>query len=99
MITVSPSYAGEHLAAFVIKNHGKSHVCAAVSILVLNTINSIEALTDAKFSYEYKKNGGFVSCTLAEPTHHDASLLLKAMMLGLNSVREVHPDEILIESE
>jgi len=101
MILVAPWHEKKRglLAGFTVKNHGESFVCAAVSMLVLNTVNSIEALTDARFSCNYQEEGGFVSFSLDNPAHHDAGLLLRSMMLGLESVRDSYPDEISIESE
>ena len=37
------------ITAFTVQNHGESYVCSAVSMLVLNTVNSIEALTGQQF--------------------------------------------------
>jgi len=82
------------IAAFTVKNHGVSYVCSAVSMLVLNTVNSIEALTGQQFDCDYDANGGYLSFALKGGRDSGAGLLLDAMWLGLESVREQYPDEI-----
>ncbi len=72
---------------------GADIVCSAVSILVINTINSIEKFTKEEFSANAdEKNGGHISCDfpqIKEGKHcHDAELLLEAMLNGLKSIEE-----------
>ncbi|MCL2378830.1 MAG: ribosomal-processing cysteine protease Prp [Defluviitaleaceae bacterium] len=83
-----------NITAFTVKNHGNSYVCGAVSMLVLNTINSIEALTSQLFDCDYNADGGYIKFALKGPRDSGAGLLLNAMLLGLKSVREQYPDEI-----
>ena len=89
------------LIGFTVKNHGTTHVCAAVSMLVINTVNSIESLTSigAKgFDCNYNESGGFLTFMLK---NHDrnpqAGLLLDALKLGLASVKQEYPTEIDIK--
>ena len=79
---------------FSVRNHGESYVCSAVSMLVLNTVNSIEKLTEQDFFCEFNENGGRVEFTLTSPQTREAGILLDAMLLGLRSVQEQYPDEI-----
>ncbi len=88
---------GENIVAFTVENHGRSDVCAAVSLFVLNTVNSIEALTDEPFACDYNEDGGFIDFKLTDPPASDgAKLLLNSMMLGLNGVKTEYPLEIKI---
>jgi len=89
--------ADDKLSAFKVENHGESYVCSAVSMLVINTINSIEALTGQQFDYDYDTNGGFIKLSLQGPRDSGASILLDAMLLGLRSVHEQYPDEIILK--
>jgi len=87
---------------FKIKNHGETYVCSAASMLVLNTVNSIEALTSLGrngFRCEYNEKGGFITFALKNQQERDAQagLLLDALVLGLESLKEAHPDEIRIK--
>jgi len=81
---------------FILKGHadyakkGYDIVCSAVSLLVINTINSIEKFTTEKIGYIMKNNGGYIKCTLPNIKQniesHDATLLLNAMAFGLKSL-------------
>ena len=81
-----------------VHNHGDPIVCAAVSMLVINTVNSIEALTDEKFTCDYAQEGGFLEISFpGETLGHDARLLTDSLMLGLKSISEEYPGNIIIE--
>ncbi|MCL2360194.1 MAG: ribosomal-processing cysteine protease Prp [Defluviitaleaceae bacterium] len=80
--------------SFTVKNHGDSYVCSAVSMLVLNTVNSIEALTDQAFDCDYNNEGGYISFYLTGPMRSGTAILLDSMILGLTSVQDQYPTEI-----
>ncbi len=89
---------GDCVTSFTVRNHGRSDVCAAVSMFVLNTVNAIEGLTDEPFKCDYKEDGGYISFTLTEPpAGAECKILLDAMMLGLRSVKQEYPTEITIK--
>ena len=74
----------ENIIGFEIKNHGRDIVCSAVSILSLNTVNSIEAFTDAKYSVDYD-------------TNEKAILLLSSLELGLKGIETEYPKDISLK--
>lgn len=84
-------------------DHGDSIVCAAVSALVINAVNSIEKLTDEKIDYSYDEEGGFISMELpnvkAGSYNHDCDLLLKSLRLGLLSVKADYKEHITVIDE
>ena len=80
--------------AFTVKNHGGSYVCGAVSMLVLNTVNCIEALTNQDFDCDYETQGGYIRFALKGPRGEEAGLLLDAMLFGLRDVQKQYPNEI-----
>ena len=82
------------LTGFTVRNHGSSYVCGAVSMLVLNTVNSIEALTNQPFNCFYNEGGGYIRFALKGRRTSKAGLLLDAMLLGLKSAQQQYPDEI-----
>jgi uncharacterized protein YsxB (DUF464 family) len=83
------------IAAFTVKNHGDSHVCAAVSMLVINTVNAIEALTPAEFTCDVEDRQSIsFSLKAAAP---DARILLEAMYMGLCETAREHPTELELE--
>ncbi len=65
-------------------DYGKDIVCSAVSMLVINTINSIEEFTDCMMKVETKD--GDIKVVFPAATEEKASLLLDAMILGLQGV-------------
>ncbi len=75
--------------------HGKDIVCAAVSMLVTNTLNSIEAFTSAVFDYdEDEKKGRMEFKIISEPTP-ETKLLMKSLLLGLQMVQEEYGEKYL----
>ena len=77
---------------------GEDIICSAVSVLALNTANSIEALTNVK--PECTMKDGFLSCkipSLRDPkkNYSDVSLLLDSLALGLKSISESYGTQYL----
>ena len=62
---------------------GQDIVCAAVSILVINTINAIENLTDTAGTVTSDEQEGMISYRLENSPAKEALLLLDSMILGL----------------
>jgi len=87
------------ITGFTVENHGDSIVCAAVSMLVLNTVNSIEKLTRDNFACDYNENGGYLTFSLTNPSTATESIniLLEAMFLGLTSAEAEYSTEIEIK--
>ena len=65
---------------------GSDIICAAVSVLSLNTLNSIEAFTEDEFSGE--QEDGSLTCTFPEPLSEKAALLMDSMVLGLTDIQK-----------
>ena len=88
------------ITGFRITSHGEGKACAAVSMLAINTVNSIELFTEDDIACEYNEaEGGYLNFALAPgPASEGASLLLRVLELGLRSVRESYPGEIQIET-
>lgn len=63
-------------------------VCAAVSILVINTVNSIETLVGANFSFQENEDEGFMHFTLVDKDNKQAKLLLESLRLGITSIEK-----------
>ena len=84
------------VCGFLIESHGDSIVCAATSMLAINTVNSLELLTDCKLAYCYSPDGGYIEC-LTDGLHGGAALLLKAMELGLLSLEAQYGVKLTIK--
>lgn len=65
---------------------GSDIVCAAVSMLVINTINSLEKLTDTEMEVASNEDVGLINCRFKGSLSAGAALLLDAMILGLKNV-------------
>ena len=92
--------AQDQIYAFEILDHGRDVVCAAVSVLSLNTVNAIEDLTDEKFTCDYDQAGGRLQFALTAGPFgecgHDALLLIEAMVMGLRGIQEEYTRQIEI---
>ena len=84
---------------FQIEDHGEDHICSAVSMLVFNAVNSVEAFTDEEFFCDYPQDGGgfmrFRVPSIENGTAgRDAKLLTASLALGLRSLIEEYPEQI-----
>ena len=66
---------------------GEDIVCAAISILTINTMNAIGTFTDADASLDSDEEIGFIEFKVKEPTK-ETSLLLDTMVLGLKTMAD-----------
>lgn len=95
MIKILIHKTEEGIDAFSCKGHaeyadeGFDIVCSAVSILTVNTSNSIEKLTGA--ALKTKQKDGNLSFRLEEKPNERTELLLQSMLLGLRDIEEQYP--------
>ncbi|HBY72012.1 MAG TPA: ribosomal-processing cysteine protease Prp [Lachnospiraceae bacterium] len=75
--------------------YGSDVVCAAVSALVINTINSIENFTSDKFRLEQDEKKGFIEFHVVSPISKQANLLLNSLVLGLQGIEEEYTDKYI----
>ena len=90
-ITIIKSKNGEYKEVTCLGHAGYADagtdiVCASVSILVINTINSLDELTDTKMEVKSDEDKGLIDCRFHESLSAGANLLLDAMVLGLKNV-------------
>lgn len=80
--------------------YGEDIVCAAVSMLVINAINSAEHLLGVTLATDENTAPGDVKSSvpvLADQTADDKlQLLLEAMTFGLHQVAETYPDFVKV---
>lgn len=67
---------------------GEDVVCAAISILTINTINAIEEFTDVKSSLTSNDKEGRIDYRITGTPTKESELLFKAMVLGLQNLEE-----------
>ncbi len=80
---------------------GRDIVCAGVSILTYNTVNSIEKfLPDQKQQVNEDKKNGCIECVLVGPVSEKARLLLDTYVFGIENIEEIYGKKyIRIEKE
>lgn len=78
---------------------GYDIVCAAISVLTINTINAIDAYTDDQTSVVTDEDEGCIEYTLLNRPSEEATLLLNTMVLGLESIVENYENYIDLKFE
>ena len=68
-------------------NEGEDIVCAGISTLVINTINSIEALTATQILADAEQESGTIHVNFPSGCDLQAKLLVDAMILGLQGIQ------------
>lgn len=74
---------------------GRDIVCAAVSILVINTINSLEELVHEEMTLNNDEATGYIDCRFSHEISAEAKLLMDSMILGLESIAEQYGSKYL----
>lgn len=99
-ITVYKS-SGQEYTAFRCLGHtgyapaGEDIVCAAVSVLVINTINSIETLVSDRFDIETDPDSGLIGFSLQEGYSKESLLLIRSLVLGLQGIQKSYGTEYI----
>ncbi|MGB4661371.1 MAG: ribosomal-processing cysteine protease Prp [Mobilitalea sp.] len=68
--------------------YGSDIVCAAVSALVINTINSIENFTSDKFTLNQDEENGIIEFHVISSMSNNSNLLLSSLGLGLKGIED-----------
>ena len=80
-------------------DHGQDIVCSAVSMIVINTINSIDLFTEEPLLID-QDDGGYIDCTFPDIKLNkgsgEAGLLLKSLVLGLESIQKEYGEYIQV---
>ena len=88
-----------NIKQFICKGHaefgkyGKDIICAAVSVLVINTINSLEELCHLKMDVTTDVETGYIKCVLPDDFDEKSKVLLDALVLGLTSVESQYGEK------
>ncbi len=107
MIRVNCYFKNNHLYRFRVEghadfaSHGSDIVCAGVSTLVINTINSIEKFLDEEIMLDdVDKKQGVIDCYFANIEkgiyNNQTTILLKSMVFGLQSMEQMYGEYIMI---
>ncbi len=74
--------------------YGKDIVCSAVSVLAINTVNSVSELTNNKFDIEKSKSGNLKFKFTSDPDEK-GQLLLESLALGILGIEEEYGSKYL----
>lgn len=69
-------------------SYGSDIVCAAVSALVINTVNSVRIIAEDPSEAYSDEEDGEIRFFPEEPKNHDTQVLMQSMLLGLQSIEE-----------
>lgn len=75
--------------------HGKDIVCAAVSALVMNTMNSIHSFTSDVFDYKEDEKKGMIDFRIVSEPCPETKLFFKSLILGLQGIQEEYGEKYL----
>ena len=105
-ITIYKNKSNNEIVGFTSQGHagydrsGKDIICAATSILIINTVNSIEQFTDVEFESSADEKNAIIKFMINKNKNNKESLvLLKAMVLGLTEIARDNPKYISITFE
>ena len=99
MITITVKKRNGNYLEFLSKGHagyaqeGQDIVCAAVSALIITTVNSLEAFTQDEFQAEEKD--GYVSIRFTKPVTDQGKLLMDSLILGLTEIEHSYNNRYL----
>ena len=91
-ITFYQNHAGQY-TGFELKGHagyveaGANIVCAAISALAINMINSLERLTDDDFTVNSDEDHACIRLFIPGNHSKEADLLLRSLALGLTDMK------------
>ncbi|MDD2971959.1 MAG: ribosomal-processing cysteine protease Prp [Lachnospiraceae bacterium] len=93
----SGNYTGFHTFGHAeFADSGEDIICAAVSMLVINTINSMEVLLQEPFECNSEDENGFIHFRFKELPGKDAVLLMDSMILGLQEVQKQYGKKYIL---
>ena len=97
MISITQKKRNGRICGFTIEGHagyadeGQDIVCAAVSVLSINTVNAMEKFTKDELLVDAKENG-YLDCEVRGKLSHDCGLLLDTFWLGITEIAKQYGD-------
>ena len=99
-VVIRKNADGDYMG-FVLDGHagsgeyGKDIVCAAISMLSINTVNSLEKFTDDVFICDADPVKGHIEVFAKDGFSESGELLMKSFELGINGVFKQYGNEFL----
>lgn len=100
-VTIFENHAKEYTAFHCIghaeyADPGEDIICAAVSVLVINTINSVEHLVHDEFDLVTEQESGLVDFSLKDGYSSESLLLIQSLVLGLQGIQKNYGTEYMM---
>ncbi len=76
---------------------GADIVCAGISVLAINFINSVETFTDDKFEVDSDEEGGLIDFRFTDIPSDKSRLLIRSLVLGLRDLQKENKDFISLD--
>jgi len=67
---------------------GKDIVCAAISVLTINTINALDEINHESMDVDMDENKGLLKMVLLSHKEESSQTLMKTLVLGLESIQK-----------
>ena len=74
-------------------DYGKDIVCASISVLIINTINSLEEIVHEKISVKSDEQDGYIACEFKEPLKEGSKVLVDSLVLGISQIAKQYGEE------
>jgi len=74
---------------------GKDIVCAAISILVITTVNSLEEIAKKNIVTIANEEDGLIDCRIQDEPDEKSQLLISSLVLGLSGISKEYGKKYL----
>ncbi|MCM1263060.1 MAG: ribosomal-processing cysteine protease Prp [Butyrivibrio sp.] len=97
-VTFHKTKSGEY-KGFTCKGHagfddyGKDIVCASVSVLVINTINSLEEIVHEQIDVDSNETDGVITCSFKAPLKETSKALIESLVLGITQIEKQYGEK------
>ena len=75
---------------------GEDIVCAAISALVINTVNCLEELAGEKIKVNTLEETGFIKCDFPDDLQEKSVFLIDSMIYGLQNISKEYGEMYLL---
>ena len=75
---------------------GEDIVCAGISALVINTVKQSRLIYERCLFTDSDEETGKISLSFSSPAGHDADLLMKSLVLGLQGIQNTYGNDYII---
>ena len=73
---------------------GEDIVCASISVLVINTINSLEQITEERMQVGTDEDAGTIRCRFVDqPLKETSKALMDSLVLGLGQIAKQYGEK------